>query len=273
MTHSYALAATPEDIRSLRTRMGLNQKALADLCDVNQATVSRWERGLIPVDRNVQNLLRRVESSYNDAEPEPDKLAALDLHGQWPWLLKLYRSTRNISQEHLAELVDRSVETISRWERGQFAPDLKAQIMLRDLILAPLDSDNVLRKIKTRLETSSGLYNANWGNLVVATSCGLLQNSARRGYPSPQLARVDRIHGGLYANWHSTRTEAGFFRGEVLMSYGFIRVSQDDPRILISLPVTLDTGAVLSMVTHIPCAYSAEHDGQLNIVPCDTAVS
>ena len=85
-------------------------------------------------------------------------MAALDLQGHWPWLLKFYRSFRNISQEQFAEIMGRSPETISRWERGHYVPDLKAQIKMRDLI----------------------------------------------------LARLDKLHGGIYAEWQSKRTEAGF---------------------------------------------------------------
>ena len=191
MENSFALDTAPEDIRSLRTRWGLNQKALADLCDVNQATVSRWERGLLPLDQGVLDLLHRVESSCANPQPDPDTLAALDLQGHWPWLLKFYRSFRNISQEQFADIMGRSPETISRWERGRYVPDLKAQIKMRDLVLAPLDSDSVFQDVKARLVASQGMYSANWGKLVVAASSGLLRHCERQGYPSPLLARVD----------------------------------------------------------------------------------
>lgn len=42
---------TGEDLRSLRTELGLSQERLAELLDVGRRTVIRWEQGAWPIPR------------------------------------------------------------------------------------------------------------------------------------------------------------------------------------------------------------------------------
>lgn len=50
-------------IRALRLRQGLKQAALADLLGLDQATVSRWERGhSVPVIASQEQILSRIEA-------------------------------------------------------------------------------------------------------------------------------------------------------------------------------------------------------------------
>ena len=41
----------PEELRTIRRRLGLSQNALAARLDLRQSTVSRWEAGLMPIER------------------------------------------------------------------------------------------------------------------------------------------------------------------------------------------------------------------------------
>jgi DNA-binding transcriptional regulator YiaG len=51
------------EIRAIRTRAGLTQVELADALQVNEMTVSRWERGLSRPHRYIEQALRRLDTS------------------------------------------------------------------------------------------------------------------------------------------------------------------------------------------------------------------
>ncbi len=261
------------DIRRLRLHLNLSQRALADLLGVNQATVSRWERGDHPVDPAAQSRIMHLCKSHGVPTKKEGLPWDLNVDEHWPWLLRFYRASRALSQEQLAEIIGRSVDSVSRWERGCFTPDFGAQFKLRDLILAPLETDTVLEKMRARIEPSAGLYNLNWGNLVLSTSHGLRHESARRGYRSPHLARLDQMHDGVYCEWVSKRLDAGFLRGEVLLSYGFFRLREDDTRLMYSLPVTTEAGARMTLVAHLPYDFPPEKGGHIHIIQSDNSVS
>ena len=51
------------DIRALRTRLGLTQKALADILGVNSNTVARWERGELGISPGMTDRLLAMAQS------------------------------------------------------------------------------------------------------------------------------------------------------------------------------------------------------------------
>lgn len=51
-----------DDFRNIRKSMGLTQQGLADLMGVTQATVSRWESGLLSIDLRTATTLRSLQA-------------------------------------------------------------------------------------------------------------------------------------------------------------------------------------------------------------------
>lgn len=67
---------TPEDLRALRSRLGLTQAALADRLGLKPYTVTRWEsegKNRRPVPRHVVTILREWGASA--AAPEVHRTA------------------------------------------------------------------------------------------------------------------------------------------------------------------------------------------------------
>lgn len=50
----------PEELRFLRTEMGLTQAELAELVKKDHQTIGRWERGEKPIDQNAECVIRAV---------------------------------------------------------------------------------------------------------------------------------------------------------------------------------------------------------------------
>jgi DNA-binding transcriptional regulator YiaG len=50
----------PEELRFLRTEMGLSRAELAELVKKDQQTIGRWERGETEIDQNAEYLIRTV---------------------------------------------------------------------------------------------------------------------------------------------------------------------------------------------------------------------
>ncbi|HWG43391.1 MAG TPA: type II toxin-antitoxin system MqsA family antitoxin [Gemmataceae bacterium] len=51
---------TPEEIKSLRERLGKTQQEFAELTGIGEATISRWERGRLLQNRANDNFLRLI---------------------------------------------------------------------------------------------------------------------------------------------------------------------------------------------------------------------
>lgn len=267
MVFSIGAAETPTEIRSYRRRMGLKQGALADLLGVDQATVSRWERGQSPIDRTV---LRKL--SNPPLTPRP--FADADLDSVWPSLLKFYRSARGISQEQLAYRLNCSAYSVSRWETGKFKPDLGAQMRLRDLILSPLENDSQIRQLVDRIKASPGRCNVNWGPITLAWSTRLKHLNAQLGRNIPMLTNVAELHEGKYQEWWSNACKAGFSKGEVPFAYGYWKYSEFDSRKIYALPAGTFEGAAVWVTLHRPFDIEAagRSDGEVILKHADDLI-
>lgn len=58
ITRSHSIK--PEELRFLRTEMGLSRAELAELVKKDQQTIGRWERGETEIDQNAEYLIRSV---------------------------------------------------------------------------------------------------------------------------------------------------------------------------------------------------------------------
>jgi transcriptional regulator with XRE-family HTH domain len=52
--------------------------------------------------------------------------------------IRVARKTASLTQQQLAERIDRDVKSISRWENGHRPPDLNELLLLADAIGVPL---------------------------------------------------------------------------------------------------------------------------------------
>ena len=59
---------TPDDLATIRQRLGLTQAELARLLDVPDSTVSRWERGLMAIAS--PTILRLALERLEQTRPE-----------------------------------------------------------------------------------------------------------------------------------------------------------------------------------------------------------
>ena len=50
-----------EEFKAKREKLGLTQKSLAELLDVKENTVYRWERGILPLPRMAVLALESIE--------------------------------------------------------------------------------------------------------------------------------------------------------------------------------------------------------------------
>lgn len=245
MTISTTTLETPTEIRSFRQRMGLKQGALADLLGVDQATVSRWERGQSPID---QTALGKLQKNKVISRP----FAHTDLDNVWPALLKFYRSARGISQEQLAGLLNCSAYSVSRWECGKHKPDLGAQIRLRDQILSPLESDRKVRGLVDRIKASRSRACIFWGPIALASSKPLQSLNDKLGRHTPKHTDFTEMHRSKCLEWWSEARKVGFSRGEIPLATGYWRFSQSDTRKVMAFPTGTHEGIAIWVAVYRP---------------------
>lgn len=68
ITREHGIA--PEELRFLRTEMGLTQAELAELVKKDHQTVGRWERGETPIDQNAELVVRMVAAERLAIAPQ-----------------------------------------------------------------------------------------------------------------------------------------------------------------------------------------------------------
>jgi len=86
----------PEEIRFLRTRLGLEAKTLAARLGVTASTMSRWERGREPIGATPERLLRALAAlaERDNAGFDPSVLDQIDAKDGRPLQLTLRRNAK-----------------------------------------------------------------------------------------------------------------------------------------------------------------------------------
>ena len=106
-----------EMARLFRHSRGLLQKQAAFELGVDVMTVSRWERGVtIPAPdkrRILLEALAEINANPKDTRPAPASGLA------WSQVIRQIRQSSGMSLAHLASLVQKSPETVKRWEVGE----------------------------------------------------------------------------------------------------------------------------------------------------------
>ena len=67
VTRSHGI--NPDELRFLRTEMGLSQAELAQVVKKDHQTIGRWERGEKPIDQNAEFLIRMYAAQKLDIDP------------------------------------------------------------------------------------------------------------------------------------------------------------------------------------------------------------
>lgn len=138
-TDNLVAASKAGQLKTFRRQMGLKQWALADMLGVDQATVSRWESGKSPIDDRIWKNLVDIRKDREATSSRSVVRPGLDPDEHWPLLLKRYRAMQNLSQEELSEMLGCTPDSVSRWERGLFKPNLSTLIQLRNVIFSSAD--------------------------------------------------------------------------------------------------------------------------------------
>ncbi len=60
----------PEELRFLRTEMGLTQAELAEIVKKDHQTIGRWERGEKPIDQNAEYVIRTIAAERLEIDPK-----------------------------------------------------------------------------------------------------------------------------------------------------------------------------------------------------------
>ena len=265
---------SPAEIRAQRRILGLKQAALADLLDVDQATISRWERGLAPIEQSTWSKFQSISSPLALRNDWSGRLADTHLDSHWPTLLKHFRLIRRLNQEQFAELSGYAPESISRWESGRFLPSLAAQRKLRDLILSPLDSNRQLRQLIEWVDGSAERMTVEWGMFMIACSPGMRRTQAGTGYTAGKMTDVRELHEGIYLPWLDELRTSGFFRAEAPMTTAKFRYSSIHARRAIVFAVPLDDGNLVSLGLHQPCeAMGLNRSGEFKICHADEMIN
>lgn len=55
----HAAGMSPEELRFLRTEIGLTQSELAEIVQFDRQTIGRWERGETPIDPRAETIIRQ----------------------------------------------------------------------------------------------------------------------------------------------------------------------------------------------------------------------
>ena len=217
---------------------------------VNQATVSRWESGRTHIDDASLGILKSHGLRLRRSTTWPKTLVDAHIDDQWPALITHFRLSRNVSQEFISDSIGCSVDSISRWERGMFKPDLKSQIKLRDLLLKPLDSDRELQQLLRRTKKSPGHVSLHWGPFVIARSKLLQQTHIQNRHDIHAFSNLHEIYDGKVSPWMKAMDQAGLLRGEVPMSHAHYRMSEADARTVVCFSVPSREVRGLSLSVH-----------------------
>ncbi len=258
-------------LRALRKARGIKQNTLAELLEIDQATVSRWELGNSTPGPAA---LERLSAVFPEIDPSPTSAVVMrryDFDSRWGVLIRHYRATRFLTQQALAEILRTDVTTVGRWERGLFQPDLARQKQLRDLILKPLDKSSQFKVLSERMRRSPAMISIAYGPIMLIRSKGLvglhLLNQIHAG------SCVDQMYNGKLRRWYNVRHETGFYQGEVPMTTAVNRLSDNDARLQVAYPIRLEDDTLLTLVVHHQCASSdTAADGTFRIYHSDELV-
>ncbi len=67
ITRPYSIS--PQELKFLRTEMGLTQAELAEKVKKDQQTIGRWERGECPIDQNAELVIRVIAAEKLGIDP------------------------------------------------------------------------------------------------------------------------------------------------------------------------------------------------------------
>lgn len=124
---------SPQTIKDLRMKLGLNEKQMADLLGVTFGSIFNWEAGRNkPSEENLKKIIQlknKVESQKNTQDFNS-------------WKLKAKRLEAGLTQKELGELVGKTKSAIKHYENDGVEPSGDILIKLEQLLGDLSDKNN-----------------------------------------------------------------------------------------------------------------------------------
>ena len=165
--HKHSISASDQsgarlDVKELRQRLGLTQRALADILGVTPAAVGHWECGRASPSADAETRLIELAGTQPSQQPlfeEPERcLAGGTSDFSDPEVIRELRIRLGLTQEQLAEELGVAFATVNRWENGHSRPSRLAQRTLAALMSsdAPVEEETGKASCAERSETEPG---------------------------------------------------------------------------------------------------------------------
>lgn len=164
--------------------------------------------------------------------------------------LRRYRILNGLTQADFADLIGVSQATLSRWENGSQAPDIKMRRKVHDLIFRKQPKqDHMINNFVRFSRRKRALINHDYVFLAVSTPL------ARAIGSTP-----DRLVGSSHRDRMSdeakpfieTMTNAGFFRGSIAFGQYAVRIDAENGEPFCAIeqvfPFFLSDGSVVAMI-------------------------
>ncbi len=131
-----------ERLTALRKEAGISQAKVAETLRVSRQAVSKWESGKaapsLAVYAALASLYRKSPDVILTGEEYRPLTSALCEGESFSDRLRSLRTDRGISQGELAEALEVSRQSVSKWERGEAEPDADRLIALSRILDAPI---------------------------------------------------------------------------------------------------------------------------------------
>ena len=128
-------------LKALRQSKGITQKALADKLDISAGLYNKYEKyGVRPPYETLLRIANFYGVSVNHLlEEEIGSTNSFVLTTDFKTRINELRTSKNLSQEDLANMLCLEKSTISKWERGINYPNQNIQNMLADIFGVSVD--------------------------------------------------------------------------------------------------------------------------------------
>lgn len=206
-----------ERLKQLRKNANLTQNEFSERVGVHFQTVSKWERGIAEPDISLLGIISGVLSVPLETllgVEQGEEIFTGDFNAEKMGnAIAEHRRKQGLNQNELAEKVNVSSDTVSKWERGVISPDMQSLTLLSSLLSVPLsklyfgveDDAEVIN-----YSTAKPRKNLFWQILAVTCACvlticlsvgipliiNLMQNSARNNVSENAFTVDYWVNGG-----------------------------------------------------------------------------
>ena len=228
-------------LKEYRVRNGIKQDYVGELLECDQATISRVERGVVLPSDNITSRVRSL------IEEEGNRFEVGD---GWHRMLKFFRYTRRLRQVDLAELLGVGASEISRWESGFCKPDLRHQVVLRDLILKPLENSSKVSQLMQSIVRSPTNVAVGYGPYFLFGSATSTDPNVRNSAPRGRVWA--EWNDGLFVPEYEHLLSGDFWSGNIAYFRSHYHLSKEAALIVEITPIAIGDGITLMMSSLVP---------------------